>query len=159
MNDDYSYLSGLSPEAQQIIITKVEQGEVNLYHSIMAVLEGRRKRENLRDCVTENKHYRKYSKRKTDLSNISEPLFNEIFNYVYGRFTNKTRPQVRQQLTTKENMTISKGAMVLALQACKVSDKNIMGMLGVMDTILHKTSENKLKSAYREYLLEHQEEQ
>ena len=159
MNNDYSYLSGLSKEAQEIIIAKIERGEVNLYHSIMAVLEGRRNRECLQDCEKEKKHYRKYSKRKTDISDIKEPLFDEIFEYIYSRYTSKPRKDKEHPLANKEIMLTSKGALIMALQKCNVSEKNIVGMLGVMDTILRTTSEYKLKNTYKEYLKEHREKE
>lgn len=36
--DDYRYLDELSPEAKQLVIDLVNDGDVNLYHSIMAVI-------------------------------------------------------------------------------------------------------------------------
>lgn len=159
MNEDYSYLNGLSKEAQEIIIQKVIKGEPNLFQSIMVVLGNRRHRGVLQDCATENKHYRKNSKRNTNLSGISEPLFNEIFEYTYNRFTSKPRKKINRPITSKENMTIAKGAMILALQKCNVSEKNITGMLGVMDKILNTTSEYELKNVFREYVKDHQEKE
>ena len=160
MNEDiYSYLRGLSPEAQEIVIAKIEQGEVNLYHSIMAVLANREKHRTLKDRETENKHYREFSKRKTDLSDISEPVFDEIFNYVFARFERKKckHKQVKYPLTSKDNMKIAKGAMIKALEKCNVSDKNLVGMVGVLDYILQTTSEYHLIAAYKDYLKEHPE--
>lgn len=161
MNDDiYSYLRGLSQEAQEIIITKIERGETNLYHSIMAILAGREKHGTLKDRETENKHYREHSKRKTDISDISEPLFDEIFNYVFARFESKKykHKQVKYPVTSKDNMKIAKGAMIKALEKCNVSDKNLVGMVGVLDYILKTTSEYHLITAYKEYLKEHPEQ-
>ncbi|MBR4873882.1 MAG: hypothetical protein IKV00_08600 [Clostridia bacterium] len=40
--DDYGYLNELSPEAKQLIIDLVNDGDKNLYHSIMAVIETHR---------------------------------------------------------------------------------------------------------------------
>ena len=163
LNNDYKYLSGLSQEAQEIIINRAEQGEVNLYHSIMSVLGGRKQRESIKDCEAEKKHYRLYSKRNTDLTGISKPLFDEIFNFTYARFMEKEQKEHKkhrtdkQPLTSKNNMLIAKGAMILALEKCNVSEKNITGMVGVIDAILHDTSEIKLKAAYENYIEAHQE--
>lgn len=156
---DYNYLSGLSSEAQQVIIGKIEHGEINLYHSIMSVLGNRKQRGCFKDRETENKHYRKYSKRQTDLSDVSKPLFDEIFNFCYDRFENREHKELRQPLTTKENMIIAKGAMIKALEKCNVSEKNIIGMIGVLDNILRTTSEYRLKAAYKDYMQEHQEQE
>lgn len=41
-DDDFDYLSALSEEAKQFVISLVEKGEPNLYHSIMAVLNYKR---------------------------------------------------------------------------------------------------------------------
>lgn len=56
-------------------------------------------------------------------------------------------------------MFIAKGAMILALEKCNVSDKNIKGMVGVIDYILHNTSEYGLKVAYKDYIKEQQQDQ
>ena len=42
--DDYGYLDELSPEVKQLIIDLVKDGDKNLYHSIMAVIECNRGR-------------------------------------------------------------------------------------------------------------------
>lgn len=158
MANDYSYLSGLSPEAQKVIIDKVERGEPNLYHSIMAVLGNRRQRECLKDFETEKKHYRKYSKRNTNISDISDTIYNEIFNYVYASFISKGHTDIKRPLTSKDNMLIAKGAMIIALEKCNVSDKNIKGMIGVLDHVLRNNSEYRLKAAYKDYIRENQEQ-
>ena len=38
VKDDYGYLDDLSPEAKQLVIDLVNDGDTNLYHSIMAVI-------------------------------------------------------------------------------------------------------------------------
>lgn len=41
-DDEFGYLNSISDEAKQFVISLVEQGEPNLYHSIMAVLNNKR---------------------------------------------------------------------------------------------------------------------
>ena len=41
-DDEFCYLNALSDEAKQFVITLVERGEPNLYHSIMAVLNNKK---------------------------------------------------------------------------------------------------------------------
>lgn len=41
-DDEFRYLSPLSEEAKQFVISLVEKGEPNLYHSVMAVLNNKR---------------------------------------------------------------------------------------------------------------------
>lgn len=159
LNNDYSYLNGLSDEAQKAIINQIDCGKKNIYHSIMAVLDGRRKKGVLKDCESEKKYYLSYSKRKTDLTDIDE-YYDEIFTYVYQRYINKPRRYKATQLplTCKDNMLIAKGAMILALEKCSVSEKNIKGMLGVIDTILQTTSEYELKQTYKEHIRAYKKE-
>ncbi len=40
-HDNFKYLNALSNEAKQFVITLVTHGEINLYHSFMAVLENK----------------------------------------------------------------------------------------------------------------------
>ena len=54
-------------------------------------------------------------------------------------------------IATKEEMLIAKGAMIMALEECNVSDKNIKGMLGVMNHLLHTRSAFDLKKTYQDY--------
>ena len=41
-DDEFRYLNSISDEAKQFVISLVEQGEPNLYHSIMSVLSNKR---------------------------------------------------------------------------------------------------------------------
>lgn len=92
--NNYKYLNGLSKEAKQTIISKVNSGEVNLYHSIMAVLEGRRKRGELQNREAERKYYIDYSGRLTNINDIKKHIFNEIFNYTFRKFISKNRERI-----------------------------------------------------------------
>ncbi len=40
INDQYKYLNPLSTETQELILALIDEGEKNLYHSIMAVIGG-----------------------------------------------------------------------------------------------------------------------
>ena len=40
INDEYKYLAPLSIETQELILALIDEGEKNLYHSIMAVIGG-----------------------------------------------------------------------------------------------------------------------
>ena len=92
--NNYKYLNGLSKEAKQTIISKINSGEVNLYHSIMAVLEGRRKRGELQNREAERKYYIDYSGRLTNINDIKKHIFNEIFNYTFRKFISKNRERI-----------------------------------------------------------------
>lgn len=74
MNNDYNYLNGLSPQAQEVIINKIDNGEINIYQSIMAVLGSRHHKEQLKDCETEKRRYMKGKKEKV-LYQILASLF------------------------------------------------------------------------------------
>lgn len=39
--DGYAYLSRLSPEARQFVISIAERGEKNIYHSVMAIIDNK----------------------------------------------------------------------------------------------------------------------
>lgn len=39
--DNYAYLSKISPEAKQFVISMVEQGKKNIYHSLMAIINNK----------------------------------------------------------------------------------------------------------------------
>ena len=58
VKDDYGYLDDLSPEAKQLVIDLVNDGDTNLYHSIMAVIEMHRGQ-----FTTINQLWNYYSKR------------------------------------------------------------------------------------------------
>lgn len=58
VRDDYRYLDELSPEAKQLVINLVNDGDKNLYHSIMAVIECNRGR-----FTSINQLWEYYSKR------------------------------------------------------------------------------------------------
>ena len=61
-------------------------------------------------------------------------------------------------LTSYDNRSAAKGAMILALEKCSVSEKNIKGMLGVIDYILQTTSEYELKQTYKEHIRAYKKE-
>ena len=58
LEDDYRYLNEVSPEAKQLVIDLVNDGDKNLYHSIMAVIETHRG-----EFTSINQLWQYYSKR------------------------------------------------------------------------------------------------
>lgn len=79
--DQYGYLQGLSAGAQALIIDKIQEGEPNLYHSIMSVIDG--KLTQGKDSLQEY-YYEKFgSKRAYIKENWS--LVCEIFDFCWKK--------------------------------------------------------------------------
>lgn len=153
-------LNGLSYECKKAIIDKKERGDGDLWASIMSVLGRRKHNGSLKDVDTEKKHYRKYSKRKVKINDIEPQVFDELFNYAYAYFMSKDENHkiLNHPLTSYDNRRVAKGAMIMALEKCSVSEKNIKGMLGVIDYILQTTSEYELKQTYKEHIRAYKKE-
>lgn len=81
--DNYRYLEPLSDETRQYVINKIERGEKNPYHSIMAVLEYRVNSNSLEDEKTERERYKK----RFCLGD--EKWIEELFSLCYKRMMKK----------------------------------------------------------------------
>lgn len=79
--DDFSYLDALSDEAKQFVISIVNNGEKNIYHSLMAIINnvpGSTKEEVL------DYYFAKYSKKRPYLVE-NRSLVCEIFDLCWNR--------------------------------------------------------------------------
>ncbi len=79
--------SDLSPEAANFIKRRISEGYKNTYHSLMAVLESRRKRIDSTDELRE-KDYRAYVN-KYKIEDADIPVFDEIFECAFNNFSAK----------------------------------------------------------------------
>lgn len=86
-NDYYEYLNGISDEAKQFVISAVNEGEKNIYHSVMAILSNK---PNLSEKELEEYYFNKYgSKRLYLLENTS--LVCEVISLCWHRFHSKRK--------------------------------------------------------------------
>ena len=82
--DNYSYLNVFSKQTKEFVINEVNNGNVNIYHSIMSVLGNRYKAYKLEEFQFEFDNYMKKKKFSSDKKNMVE----EIFSYCYNRIVN-----------------------------------------------------------------------
>ena len=80
--DEYDYLNGVSPEAKQFVIKMIQQGETNLYHSIMAVIEN--KRDSGIDDISAY-YFAKIGAKRPYLSE-NQPLVQELIESCWHKF-------------------------------------------------------------------------
>lgn len=85
INDDYRYLEPLSKETKDFIITQVNNGGKNLYHSIMAVLMNKFHKETIADLETEKALYMK----KYNIEEMHKEIICEIMDLCYERAKRK----------------------------------------------------------------------
>ena len=88
-NRDYAYLDGLSQEARNL----VEQGEVNLYHSAMAVIDNMTKKK-IQPKEDIKEHYLGLSKKKKHVEGKMD-LVEEIFELCWERYKSKHKEKFR----------------------------------------------------------------
>lgn len=72
--DEYRYLNGISSEAKQFVISLVDKGERNIYHSIMSVLMNK---PNMTLEALEEYYFDKFGERRPYLSE-NAPLVREV---------------------------------------------------------------------------------
>lgn len=85
--DAYAYLNYVSPEAKQFVQNMIQQGEKNIYHSIMAVLQTRPQL-NLADF---SDYYFNKNKFKRPYLIENQTLVNELIAYCWRKFHNSTQ--------------------------------------------------------------------
>ena len=83
--EGYGYLRELSPAARGFVISKIEEGEPNIYHSIMAVLE--RKTNEPKEQVMEY-YYAKFALKRDYIKN-NWGLVCEVFNLCWRNWQRK----------------------------------------------------------------------
>lgn len=79
--DGYGYLNALSTEAKQFVILKVNSGERNIYHSIMAVLDGKPE---LSKSEVESYYFKRFSRSRPYLEE-NRDLVCEILDLCWDR--------------------------------------------------------------------------
>lgn len=80
-NDVYPYLNALSKEAKDFIITIVDKGDKNIYHSVMAVL-GSKLHWNKEKII--EFYFKKYGRKRPYIIE-NEPLVREIIDLCWER--------------------------------------------------------------------------
>lgn len=80
--DNYAYLSKISPEAKQFVISMVEQGEKNIYHSLMAIIDNKPELscEELREY-----YFQKYGERRPYLLE-NKDYVSEVIELCWNKF-------------------------------------------------------------------------
>lgn len=86
-DDEFRYLNSISDEAKQFVISLVENGEPNIYHSIMAVLNNKK---NITMEEIKNFYFAKYGMKRPYLCEKRE-LVNEVIELCYRNFYFKNR--------------------------------------------------------------------
>lgn len=87
VRDEYAYLNDVSPEAKQFVKDMVQQGEKNIYHSIMAVLQNRPQM-NLEDFTH---YYFDRNKLKRPYLMENQALVTELITYCWKKFHDNTK--------------------------------------------------------------------
>lgn len=85
---DYTYLDDLSQEAKNLVIVLVDKGEKNLYHSIMAVIDGQVKKNKNVSKGTVKEYYRKRFENRDHVKH-SWKLVSEVFDLCWKRYQSK----------------------------------------------------------------------
>lgn len=151
MAEDYGYLNNVSKEVEDFIIKRVEEGKLNLYNSIMSVLGYRMKSgEFTSDLDTEREYYKKKNEKKLEDIEDKE-FFDKLYEQIFLKFQSNRLRDNGSPIPTKDERLVAKGAMIMALRQCKVSEKNIDGMLGVLEEIMRSKSAFEIKKAYQDY--------
>ena len=86
-SDGYAYLSKLSPSAKGLVISLVDKGEPNLYHSIMAVIKNM---DNKPKEDIMNYYYEHYSEKRQYVK-THWSLICEIFDLCWNKYQKKNR--------------------------------------------------------------------
>lgn len=82
VRDEYAYLNHVSPEAKQFVQDMIQQGEKNIYHSIMAVLQTRPQL-NLADFTD---YYFEKNRAKRPYLAENQTLVSELIAYCWMKF-------------------------------------------------------------------------
>ena len=82
--DDFGYLNYVSKEAKQFVIDRVNAGNKNVYHSIMATLGNRIQHNTIKPFEEEYAFYLQKAK-KHDFTESELPYVREIFEYCYTK--------------------------------------------------------------------------
>ena len=80
----FGYLDCVSQEAKEFVINRVHNGNKNVYHSIMAVLNNRIRHKTVEPLEEEYAFYLKKAK-KHDFTETELPYVREIFEYCYAK--------------------------------------------------------------------------
>ena len=87
--EDYGYLSPLSTEAADLVVSLVKSGEKNLYHSIMATLSAWQERKQLYDVEALWTYYHKRYRLKRPYIETHEPEVREVMALCLQRYYEK----------------------------------------------------------------------
>lgn len=79
---EYAYLNGISEEARQFVISVIDHGEINIYHSVMAIMDNKPKlnREELIEY-----YFKKYETKRPYLVE-NKPLVEEVIDLCWLRY-------------------------------------------------------------------------
>ena len=84
VDHNYAYLNGISEEAKHFVISVVDKGEKNIYHSIMAILSTKSQ---LRKEELKAYYFQKYRTKRPYLIENSG-LVTEVINLCWDKFHN-----------------------------------------------------------------------
>ena len=87
-HEDFGYLNGLSDEAKDLVISLVERGDKNLYHSIMAIVNSQvKKKRNIKANQVKQYYKDKYAYRQYVLEYWD--LVSEVFDLCWSKYHKK----------------------------------------------------------------------
>ena len=101
--EDYGYLSPLSAGAVDLVVSLVENGEKNLYHSIMATLSSWQERERLYDVETLWTYYRKRYRIKRPYIETHEPEVREVMALCLQRYNEKMNKESNHAVSSDKS--------------------------------------------------------
>ena len=81
VTDGFTYLQGLSSGAQALIIGKIQDGEPNIYHSIMSVMDGKGDEDK---STIQKYYYEKYGEKRPYIKE-NWSLICEIFDFCWNK--------------------------------------------------------------------------
>ena len=87
-NDNFKYLNGISVEAKNLVISLVNNGDKNLYHSIMAIINYQMHKNPKLSLNQGKKYYKnKYSYRQYIVTEWN--MVDEVFNLCWERYLHR----------------------------------------------------------------------
>ena len=154
MEENFNYLTGLSEKAKNIIIKKVENGDKNIYHSIMAVLSARDKNGTFSNDLLEEKIvYKNNKKGRRNIDDLDTDTFDEIFKFTYNKYLLKRiEYKTGHSFVKSQNKHLIKAALIHTLKMRNVSYTEINKTIDVLNGILKNVSEYDLKNIYYDYV-------
>lgn len=167
--DEFNYLNGLSENAKKMIRSRVAEGQKNIYHSIMAILQNRLIHNKLGDVENEYEYYLK--KCSKTVEGADQELLKESFYFVYDKFMIKrhkrTATTESSNVKPKKQKAIKKatgqkkrnskdyailGAFLKTFELSKISEKNIRALFDVYEQVKESVPDEQLINEFLQYM-------